>query len=50
MTKKLTAMLMLTADGVYQSPGGPDEDRRGWFDGGGWVAPYVRRDAPDVPA
>ena len=37
---KLTASMMLTLDGVYQGPGGPDEDRRGEFDRGGWTAPY----------
>src|SRR5919112_1710746 len=38
---KLTARMMLSLDGVYQGPGGPDEDRRGGFDRGGWIAPYA---------
>jgi len=37
---KLTATMMVTLDGVYQGPGGPDEDRRGGFDRGGWTAPF----------
>ena len=35
---KLFASMMLTVDGVYQGPGGPDEDRRGGFERGGWTA------------
>ncbi len=38
---KLTATMMLTVDGVYQGPGAPDEDRRGGFERGGWVAPFA---------
>ena len=38
---KLTASMMMTLDGVYQGPGGPDEDRRGGFDRGGWTAAHA---------
>ncbi len=34
---KLIATMMLSVDGVYQGPGGPDEDRRGGFERGGWA-------------
>jgi dihydrofolate reductase len=37
---KLTASMMVSLDGVYQGPGGPEEDERGGFDRGGWTAPY----------
>jgi dihydrofolate reductase len=37
-TVKLVATMMLSVDGVYQGPGAPDEDRRGGFERGGWVA------------
>jgi dihydrofolate reductase len=41
MTMKLAAMMFLTVDGVYQGPGSPDEDRRGGFERGGWIAPFA---------
>jgi dihydrofolate reductase len=40
MNLKLTAMVFLSLDGVYQGGGGPDEDRRNGFDRGGWMAPF----------
>src|SRR5438876_2414766 len=42
---KLTATMMLTVDGVYQGPGGPDEDRRGGFDRGGWTAAHADQES-----
>jgi dihydrofolate reductase len=41
MTMKLVATMMLTVDGVYQGPGGSEEDRRAGFDRGGWTAPFA---------
>jgi dihydrofolate reductase len=37
---RLTLHQFLTLDGVYQAPGGPDEDREGGFEHGGWRAPF----------
>jgi dihydrofolate reductase len=41
---KLTASMMVTLDGVYQGPGGPDEDRRGGFERGGWTQAHADPD------
>jgi dihydrofolate reductase len=42
---KLTTTTMVTVDGVMQGLGAPDEDRRGGFERGGWVAPAIDDEA-----
>jgi dihydrofolate reductase len=37
---KLVSTVFVTLDGVYQAPGGPQEDTRGGFTHGGWSFPY----------
>ncbi len=37
----LVVFMSVTLDGVMQSPGRPDEDRRGGFEHGGWAVPYA---------
>ncbi|MDG2525149.1 dihydrofolate reductase family protein [Stenotrophomonas sp. HITSZ_GD] len=39
--RRLIASVFISLDGVIQGPGGPEEDRSGDFQLGGWVAPYA---------
>jgi dihydrofolate reductase len=39
--RKIVAGTFVTLDGVMQAPGGPDEDRDGGFQHGGWLVPHV---------
>src|ERR671923_2125481 len=42
---KLTINENVSVDGVMQGLGGPDEDRRGGFERGGWALPLFRDEA-----
>src|SRR5947207_2238728 len=41
---KLTTVTSVSGDGVMQGLGGPDEDRRGGFERGGWALPLFEND------
>jgi dihydrofolate reductase len=41
---RLVSTIFVSLDGVYQGPGGPQEDTRNGFEQGGWVTPYVDGD------
>ena len=38
--RKIIVLSMITLDGVMQAPGGPEEDKSGGFNYGGWTASY----------
>jgi dihydrofolate reductase len=42
---KLTTVMHVSLDGVMQGLGGPDEDRRGGFERGGWAPPLFDDEA-----
>lgn len=48
--RKLKVMTFVSLDGVVQGPGGPDEDRDGGFDQGGWAVPHFDKELIDLIA
>jgi len=39
--RRIRVFAHTSLDGVIQAPGGPDEDRDGDFDCGGWAMPHL---------
>jgi dihydrofolate reductase len=48
--RKLVVGTFVTMDGVMQAPGGPNEDRDGGFQHGGWLVPYFDEKFGEVMA
>ena len=44
----LVVNMFTSLDGVLQGPGGPEEDRTGGFEYGGWQAPYFDEESGKV--
>ncbi len=45
---RLTIATFMTLDAVMQAPGGPEEDRDGGFEHGGWSFPYFSEDMGEL--
>ena len=45
---ELVVNMFTSLDGVLQGPGGPDEDREGGFEYGGWQAPLLDEESGKV--
>ena len=46
--RKLVVLSFVSMDGVMQAPGGPEEDRSGGFEYGGWTFPFFDETAGEI--